>query len=544
MKYWLFDGEDIIGPFSPQEIAARAGYSDSILVCPENQSEDENAWQTAAHFTDFTQREILPKTSNKNLPSSLKIEKEADRLTSVPQPTPSPRKILPVITSVPISNTEGEESVLETKSMAEEKQSSSTNASEEILSKEKVPNQKEQKKEQSVPQETAVSSIQMAPLTEKEKTGDTPAIPSENEMDQNELSLHSLPILGVSESTLPPLPAGDITFYTPSKEPAEWDRPQDEPAQENLQTLPQNEIVPPSVQTPIATPEQPHQKDKPKPQEDKPEPQNIVQPAEDQPVVLQPAVSQPPVEKTEEEEKEKNPSVSIPFSAEEETPEDFFAQTISSFEQIPPELVRAQDKEAVERATQPILAQTEPTDFIPQKTSGSGTRFLFFMGVLLVLLLVLVATGYWLARTNQANRAPTVAGASAASTQMPAPTNTTPSVKTESAQVQRPDISVPPPAVTVSPLQEKALKIVKNYQLSNQRGTVETHLNKLYASQLSQGYQASWSAEPLHKSTYIVKYRLTKTRTEPVMYVFQVDTSTEKLTGALNNITLDLVGKI
>ena len=54
MRYWLFDGEDVIGPFTPQEITARAGFSDSILVCPETKSEDENAWQIAANFEDFT----------------------------------------------------------------------------------------------------------------------------------------------------------------------------------------------------------------------------------------------------------------------------------------------------------------------------------------------------------------------------------------------------------------------------------------------------------------------------------------------------------
>ena len=73
---------------------------------------------------------------------------------------------------------------------------------------------------------------------------------------------------------------------------------------------------------------------------------------------------------------------------------------------------------------------------------------------------------------------------------------------------------------------------------------IAAYLNQLYRPQLTQGYTASWSVEPLHKSTYIVKYRLTKTRMEPVVYIFQADVEAGKLTGALNNITLDLVGKI
>ena len=69
-------------------------------------------------------------------------------------------------------------------------------------------------------------------------------------------------------------------------------------------------------------------------------------------------------------------------------------------------------------------------------------------------------------------------------------------------------------------------------------------LPHLYQTQLAQGYTATWGAEPLYKDTYIVKYRLTKTRKEPIIYVFQANVAANKLTGALNNISLDLVGKI
>ena len=85
---------------------------------------------------------------------------------------------------------------------------------------------------------------------------------------------------------------------------------------------------------------------------------------------------------------------------------------------------------------------------------------------------------------------------------------------------------------------------MQNYQLSGSRGTIASYFDRLYQTKKAQGYTGSWSAEPLHKSTYIVKYRLTKTRMEPIVYVFQADAASGKLTGALNNIALDLVGKI
>ena len=69
-------------------------------------------------------------------------------------------------------------------------------------------------------------------------------------------------------------------------------------------------------------------------------------------------------------------------------------------------------------------------------------------------------------------------------------------------------------------------------------------MTQRYSRELANGYGAMWSAEPLHRDVYVVKYRLAKTRKEPIVYIFQVDTAKKKLTGALNNITLDLVGKI
>ena len=89
----------------------------------------------------------------------------------------------------------------------------------------------------------------------------------------------------------------------------------------------------------------------------------------------------------------------------------------------------------------------------------------------------------------------------------------------------------------------KALAAVQNYRLSEDRGTIASYFDRIYQDRLAQGYTAAWSVEPLHKSTYIVKYRLTKTRTEPIVYVFQADAQRDRLTGALNNAALDLIGK-
>lgn len=94
------------------------------------------------------------------------------------------------------------------------------------------------------------------------------------------------------------------------------------------------------------------------------------------------------------------------------------------------------------------------------------------------------------------------------------------------------------------PPQEKALQIVKEYELPNSNGKIADYFDRIYKTKLAQGYSAVWSATPLHNNVYIVKYRISKTRLEPVVYLFQVDVAKNKLIGALNNITMDLVGKI
>ena len=112
-----------------------------------------------------------------------------------------------------------------------------------------------------------------------------------------------------------------------------------------------------------------------------------------------------------------------------------------------------------------------------------------------------------------------------------------PSAKAKSAALAA------PAAPELNPV-DTARQIVQNYNLPNFNGKVSDYFDRIYKDKLAQGYSATWSAERLHNNVYIVKYRLSKTRSEPVVYIFQVDVARNKLTGALNNITLDLVGKI
>ena len=207
-----------------------------------------------------------------------------------------------------------------------------------------------------------------------------------------------------------------------------------------------------------------------------------------------------------------------------------------------PALLRAEKIEV--NSVRARLKQTqEMKDFLNETQNShlkrqykAQRRILVILLIALAIMIALVCVMQFKKRTER-TPSPSLTALPAAKTYTQELLNDAPPAATTPVQQ-----SVEP---TPEPSQEQiALSTVQNYTLSNNRGTISNYLNRLYQTQLAQGYNASWGAEPLYKDTYIVKYRLTKTRKEPIIYVFQANTATRKLTGALNNISLDLVGKI
>ena len=406
MRYWLFDGEDVIGPFTPQEITARAGFSDSILVCPETKSEDENAWQIAANFEDFTPQ--------KRLANKEKSKKESAKNTKDALPKAT-AKVPLAVTSVPISHVEGEENVLPIETTENDAQEppaatakketpAAQDPSASTAAQNKTPQTQAPAQDTAAPSQNA--SEPAAQTTTKAQTHPL----SKNKIDPGlwpELSLHSLPILGVSENTLPPLPVGDITFYIPGKEPAVWNQPQDTP----LPQTPSGEKATPPQST-AAAGNLPVSETLPVSQKQLPErtaPAKSNAPAQGSTPIKDNAVRKgsPTLKKPSQKAptaKFKRPSIPAPLPAAipEDAPEDFFAQTFSSFSQVPKELVYAQTQEAIAHLLENANpSPQEPDDFIPQKPSASGSRFLLFIGFFLLLVLLLILGGYWLARAHR-----------------------------------------------------------------------------------------------------------------------------------------------
>ena len=86
-------------------------------------------------------------------------------------------------------------------------------------------------------------------------------------------------------------------------------------------------------------------------------------------------------------------------------------------------------------------------------------------------------------------------------------------------------------------LEDQAINIVKNTVLSSKGKTIESYFKEAYGTE----YKYSWSAKPFTDKTYIVEFFASQVRSEPFVYLFRVDLGEQKITGALNNITLDLL---
>lgn len=172
-------------------------------------------------------------------------------------------------------------------------------------------------------------------------------------------------------------------------------------------------------------------------------------------------------------------------------------------------------------------------------------------GVLALLIALLVAGGAFYLNRSMPQEA--VSGPAAPAAQ-PRQTAKASAPKADAARIPSPPATamVAPsglPDIPLSPVNkiaaaDRARAIAQDYYLPEYHSTIGEYFDRIYKDKKAEGYTTAWSVDPLHKDVYIVKYRVTKTRKEPIMYIFQVDTGKDKLVGALNNVTLDLVGKI
>ncbi len=464
MKYWFFDGNDVVGPFAPAELAANKSFGATSLICPENFSDDGDHWQPATLFAEIKELLARKETDHNDNPETFEQEmdtllKQRSPLSFDEEPTDGPGLQIPVKPAKP-GPIEDYFNHIKKEDLGD------------ILG---------------IPDPNDNSDMDLAHALEKQLANTSSTRRKER---QEQISQTDKQTVKQLEATHHVATATEV-FGAPA------------PLREETPTLP----TLPSATMPIVAIDKPSS----------PKPQQELAPLNVQPA---PKETLPPLKENNSTKRTTAPATT---SKKEEKSTIIPDPALLRAEQIQTSSVRAR------------LKQTQEIKDFLQETQSSRLRdSQYRQRLFTVTLLAALAIVGALLLTLQFSRIKQTA---------PIATQTDAAVTTHAQELLNEPTPVAPPPVAPTP-EQKALEIVQNYPLSDARGTLAAYLNKIYQTQLSQGYTASWAAEPLYKNTYVVKYQLTKTRKEPIIYVFQADVITQKLTGALNNISLDLVGKI
>lgn len=617
MKYWLFDGSDVVGPFTPQELAARPGFAPTSLVCPENNSDQEDSWKMASAFEELSaesapaEEELDTDTFDKEMDTLLK---ERSPLAGAQEPAteppsslkipPKPAKPGPIedyfnnmqggdlgnILGIPDPNENSDMNLARTLAKQlnkttppadkivdqdpfdefteepDEEPQAKPEPAAPIAEKQIAPQEENKAEPASIPMsaepeeemELTVHGAKTQILSDSSAGQDTPEekpaevaksepaqaesnptepgpehpelTPEPTETESKAATTFTLPVVDQPESELPPMPQGPEPVL-----PAEQEVPSADIA------APVMDESAPATDTPLQnefeTPKEPVNPPADQPEQAEPAPQEIKAASDPETTVVlatpgdEPATQGAEVQELAQQDNEPVEDILVGALKVKATPE--IQEPIKSVPVMPTvNQVRPRLKPTPE--IQQFLTDTQNERIAHNRNNKKAMAALAVLVALLAIGILLMfnpmpADG----QDKDAQNAPV-------STELVPEEKTIPATDDEILPPAPPP-AVKPQAVSAS---DKALSAVQNYTLSGGRGTVAAYLDHLYRDKLSQGYTGAWSAEPLHKNAYIVKYRLTKTRMEPIVYVFQADVSKGTLTGALNNVALDLLGKI
>ena len=484
MKYWFFDGSDVTGPFSLQELLRQKSFGEMSLVCPENYSDDGDHWQPAASFDDFKPffaHEAPPDENTSSFDQEMNtLLKERSPLAFDETPSEGPGLQIPKKPAKPGPIEDYFDRVKE----------------EDLGDILGIPNPNEN------------SDMDLAHALEKQlaKTSSTRRKEYELDSETDEQTVAELKKANETHHVATVTEVFNTKAPVATQDPAETTIVQATALKEDTPSMPVVES--PSMPV-VATPA----------------------PTTTAKVTTTPETTfstQPDATATHapaEKESTTRPAI-VPDPAQLRR------------EKVEVNSVRARLKQTQEMKD--FLRETQNNRLKKEAHSQNRWIVMFLTG------LAIIGGVLWAFQRNT----PSLAAKPATTATSVAPTVQellAEPVKPVSQATSAPTVVRTPPAtvnVQTTSQEQKALEIVKNYPLSGQRGTLANYLNRIYQNQLSQGYTGTWAAAPLHKNLYIVKYQLTKTRKEPIVYVFQADVAQGKLTSALNNISIDLVGKL
>lgn len=617
MKYWLFDGSDVVGPFTPQELAAWPGFAPTSLVCPENNSDQEDSWKMASAFEELSaeaapaEEELDTDTFDKEMdtllkersplagaqepatepPSSLKIPQKPAKpgpiedyfnnmqggdlgnILGIPDPnensdmnlartlakqlnktTPPADKIVDQDPFDEFTEEPDEEPQAKPEPAAPAAEKQSPPQEENKAEPASIPMSAEPEEEmeltvhgaktqilsdssagQDIPEEKPAEVAKSEPAQAESNPTEpgpehTELTPEQTENESKAATTFTLPVVDQPESELPPMPQGTEPVLPAEQEDSSADI-----------AAPVMDESAPATDTPlqneVKTPKGPVNPPADQPEQAEPAQQEIKAASDPETTVVlatpgdEPATQGAEVQELAQQDNEPVEDILVGALKVKATPE--IQEPIKSVPVMPTvNQVRPRLKPTPE--IQQFLTDTQNERIAPNRNNKKAMAALAVLVALLAIGILLMF-----------NPMP-ADGQDKDAQNTPVSTELVPEEKTIPATDDEILPPAPPPAVKPQAVSasDKALSAVQNYTLSGGRGTVAAYLDHLYRDKLSQGYTGAWSAEPLHKNAYIVKYRLTKTRMEPIVYVFQADVSKGTLTGALNNVALDLLGKI
>lgn len=631
MHYWLFDGGDVVGPFSGEELLRRPGFGAGSLVCPEKHGDDQSYWKEARAYADFGFGDA-PAPARPETPNPATEDKEdvyqqemstllsENNLLNASRPAEDDAKPQEVLHMPPanrtrrgspiedyFNNIQGEDlgnilgipdprensdlnlnRALETQFDSDKEVAVTPDPFDEFTAKEEqLPERAESQFQQSelVPAAAAAVAPQQLPTQPAQTSApvQNPASHKPAAVSSREAGREEGPSLHLNASAALKL-ADTVRTPVHQTQPAtQASEPKPVAAQE---PGPQMAVLQDADEQPSAAKLAPAQAQVEelavvKPRAKQPAPQAIssksavpanaisnpaepsvsapkTQPAAaPKPAQTQAAATPAPVLQTEHFPARNSSRQAVPAQSE---PGDVTSRILAGS-------VRARETPTLDEPIKdvrisdssyrtPLAATPEIEEYLSERVvRPSRAKRVAKWGSLLAAGSVAVLA-FMMNRTMspseaaQPSASPSVRDAAAPSntplTLAPLPSavaaSPVPAAETVPTRNPRP-IPIPMTPAFQPALTEKAKTIAQNYKLAD-GGTIDAYFDSIYKTQLEQGYTASWAAEPLHKDMYVVKYRLTKTRKEPVIYIFQVDVSKGRLTGALNNAAIDLVGKI
>lgn len=613
MKYCLFDGGDVVGPFSAEQLLLRPGFGSHSLVCPEEHSDEEAYWKEAHAYAEFgfdpritpkpeaAQTAVTAAQSEQFLKEMDSVMSElssfsvSEKAASAPLPSAVPEPAVSSAQAEQVPHNPPAEIPASAPAPAAPLAQEGHIPPDEVAPSipepaAPIPAAEPKPAEQNAPRK--ISSLLMQASKEMRRDS-SKSQPAERKTDM----LHLQPQAEAAAApSLPSVPEPEEKQTEPAVNPAVQPDPETEvvartvsqmsPIEEYFNTMKSGDLgnilgIPdpkansdlnlarvlekqfektePGIGRPMAEGEDPFDEftSEQKPEEvdeslfastpeeadRKTEAQlkkdlSDLQSAEPLSVAGQPVVQ----EEQEEEDTEPPAPQELIVPEQDDDPNDKTVKTIlegtlrvDTLRQEIPEPIKdvpTDEKKLPDENAQDDLLKER---VIKQQPAGKVVKMVFLgLGVLVLL------TGVYLNWTHGGADETSVPSApEPEQTSMANPDPGEPAISARQAVNAHPAVQAEPQ----DPV-ERAKQIVQDHLLDKGRGTVETYLSRRYAKELASGYAAVWSAEPLHRDVYVVKYRLAKTRKEPIVYIFQADTGKNKLTGALNNITLDLVGKI